>query len=204
GSTPEFSMNLAVLISGRGTNLQAIMDAIEAGTLDASIGLVVSNRGRAYGLQRAQHAGIPTLYFPFRPYKQRGDSRETYDRELASLITTFQPDLLVLAGWMHILSPIFLDQFPGRVINLHPALPGMFPGTGAVERAYEAWHMGGINVSGCMIHYAVPEVDAGPVIVVETVPFREGDTLESYKERLHAAEHRIIVEAIRRIITERT
>jgi formyltetrahydrofolate-dependent phosphoribosylglycinamide formyltransferase len=196
-------MRLAVLVSGSGTNLQAIMDAINAGELNAEMAVVACNRGKAQGLQRAQHAGVPTVYMPFKPYRDRDLRRADYDRDLARLIGHFRPDLLVLAGWMRILTPIFLDHFPGRVINLHPALPGMFPGTGAIERAYEAWQMGGIKASGAMIHYAVPEVDAGPVIITEEVPFEEGDTVASYHARLRKAEHRIIVEAIRIIQRER-
>ncbi|NDJ55019.1 MAG: phosphoribosylglycinamide formyltransferase [Chloroflexi bacterium] len=189
---------LIVLISGSGSNLQAIMDAIAKGDLDAEIVLVASNRQTAYGLTRAQKAGIPTLYFPLKPYREAGDPREEYDADLATRLKTYQPDLIVLAGWMHILSPAFLDHFPRQVINLHPALPGEFPGTHAIERAFEAWQRAEISRSGCMIHLALPEVDAGPVIVHREVPFLPGDDLNSFAERMHAAEHEIMIEAIRR------
>jgi folate-dependent phosphoribosylglycinamide formyltransferase PurN len=105
----------------------------------------------------------------------------------------------VLAGWMHVLSPAFLDRFPGRVINLHPALPGTFPGVEAIRRAYEANQRGEIGESGCMVHYAVPEVDAGAVIAQARVPFIAGETLADFEARMHTAEHRLIVEAIGRL-----
>jgi phosphoribosylglycinamide formyltransferase-1 len=189
-------MRLVVLISGSGTNLQAIIDAIADRHLDAEIALVVSNRQSAYGLQRAEAAGIPTLYFPFKPYRDAGQSRDLYDADLAAQISLHTPGLIVLAGWMHILSPAFLDRFPGQVINLHPALPGTFPGTDGIRRTYQAYQRGEVAHGGCMIHYVIPEVDAGAVIVKEIVPIEPGDTLDRFEQRIHAAEHRIIVEAI--------
>lgn len=187
---------LVVLISGSGTNLQAIIDAIENGTLEAKIELVVSNRKAAYGLVRAEQHGIPTFYFPLKPYLDAGKSREEYDEALAQHIAQYEPTLVVLAGWMHVLSPALLNQFHNRVINLHPALPDSFPGTHAIERAFEAHQRGEIAASGCMIHYVIPEVDAGRVITTATVPFQAGDTLEAYEERMHEAEHELIVQGI--------
>lgn len=192
---------LVIMISGSGTNLQVIMDAITAGRLDAEIVLVVSNRKAAYGLVRAQQAGIPQLYFPLKPYLDSGKSRGAYDSDLATAIAQYRPDLIVLAGWMHILSPAFLDQFPQRVINLHPALPGQFAGANAVERTFEAYQRGETSKGGCMVHYAIPEVDAGAVLVKGEVPIYADDTLETFAERLHSTEHRIIVEAIRKCLT---
>lgn len=189
------AVRLVVLVSGSGSNLQAILDAITAGQLAARVVLVVSNRKAAYGLQRAAQAGIPTLYFPFKPYAD-GEGRHAYDRALAEHIRPYRPGLIVLAGWMHILSLAFLDQFPHQVINLHPALPGAFPGTDAIRRAYEAYQQGQIAESGCMVHYAVAEVDAGPVITQAAVPLYPADTLAAFEERMHATEHRIIVEAV--------
>lgn len=186
---------IVVMISGSGSNLQAMIDAVNSGVLDGHIVLVVSNRKNAYGLSRAESAGIPTLYFPLKPFTDAGQSREAYDRALAEKVASHFPDLIVLVGWMHVLSPAFLDQFPNRVINLHPALPGMFAGSRAIERAYEAFRRGDIDHSGCMVHYVVPEVDAGPVIAQTVVRFESDDTLEAYEARLHAAEHRLIVQA---------
>lgn len=193
---------LVVLISGSGTNLQALIDAVVDGRLPAQIVAVFSNRKAAYGLIRAEQAGIPTHYVPFKPYKDAGKSRATYDADLAAQVAECQPDLIVLAGWMHILSPAFLDQFPQQVINLHPALPGHFAGTDAIGRAFAAFQRGEITHSGCMVHYAIPEVDAGAVIAQQTVPIQPGDTLDDFAARMHAAEHELIVRAVEKVITD--
>lgn len=187
---------LAVLVSGSGSNLQAILDAIEGGRLAAEVALVVANRRDAFGLTRAERAGVPTIYAPLRPYSAAGRSRAEYEADLASQVATYTPDLVVLAGWMHIFGPAFLNRFPGQVINLHPALPGQLPGTHAIERAFALYQQGQLGHSGCMVHYAVPEVDAGPPIAQAVVPFEPGDTLERFEQRMHTAEHRLIVEAI--------
>lgn len=194
---------LIVLISGSGTNLQAILDACAGGHLSAQVVLVVSNRKGAYGLVRAEQAGVPTFYFPLKPYTDAGRTRAEYDADLAHRLVPFAPDLIVLAGWMHVFSPAFLAPFAGKVINLHPALPGMFPGAHAIARAYEAWRSGQIAYSGCMVHDVIPEVDAGPVIARRIVPFQPDDTLETYEARMHAAEHELIVEAIRLALARR-
>lgn len=188
---------LIVFISGSGTNLQALIDAIADGSLIAEITLVISNRKAVYGLVRAAQHGIPTAYHPYKPYREAGKSRDEYEADLAAQIASLQPDLLVLAGWMHVFGANFLHQFANRVINLHPALPGQFPGTHAIERAYEAYQRGDIGYSGCMVHLAVPEIDAGPVIVQTEVPLYPQDTLQDFADRMHDAEHRIIVEATR-------
>jgi formyltetrahydrofolate-dependent phosphoribosylglycinamide formyltransferase len=186
---------LAVLISGSGSNLQALIDAVSAGVLNAEIVLVVSNRKAAFGLTRAKNAGIQTLYFPLKPYRDAGRSREDYDSDLASSIAAFKPDLLVCAGWMHIDSGALIDRFPGRIINLHPALPGEFPGAHGIEDALNAWQRGEISRSGCMVHHVIRDLDAGEPIATLEVPFETGDTLESYSNKIHKAEHEIIVQA---------
>lgn len=191
---------LVILISGSGTNLQALIDAVQSGDLKAEIVLVVSNRKAAYGLSRAEAAGIPTWYFPLKPYLENEKSRTEYDTDLAQKITTYQPNLIVLVGWMHVLSPAFLKRFPGKVINLHPALPGMFPGTDAIARAFEAYEQGEINESGCMVHEVITEIDAGRVIAQAVVPFESGDTLAAFETRIHSAEHRLIVEAVKSVL----
>ncbi len=196
-NTPK---RLVVFISGNGSNLQAILDATATGALDARVVLVVSNRKTAVGLQRAAQAGVRTLYFPLKPYRDAGRTREEYDADLAMAIAGYEPDLIVLAGWMHVFSPTFLNHFANKVINLHPALPGTFAGTEAIERAYDAYRKGEITRSGCMVHYAVPDVDTGPVITQAVVPFEAGDTLEAYEARMHEAEHRLIVSAVRRAL----
>lgn len=186
-------MRIVAMVSGSGTNLQAILDAIDPGNLAAEVVLVVSNHRAAYALERAQKAGVPTLYFPLKPYPDRTQ----YDANLAREISQYDPDLIVLAGWMHILSPAFLDQFPHRVINLHPALPGTFAGVDGIRRAYNAYQRGEIAYSGCMVHYTIPAIDAGEVIAQMIVPIEPDDTLHTFEVRMHAAEHRIIVDAIR-------
>ncbi len=194
---------LVVLISGSGTNLQAIIDAITNGELSAEIVLVVSNRKSAYGLTRAEQRKLPTLYHPLKPYTDSGRTRQDYDRDLAVQLASYRPDLIVLAGWMHVFSPAFLDQFPGRIVNLHPALPGTFPGTQAIQRAFEAYQRGEIVESGCMVHLVVPEVDAGRVIAQSAVPIFPADSPESFEARMHEAEHKLIVQAVRQYLKER-
>lgn len=189
-------MRLVVMISGSGTNLQAIIEAIEAGHLKSEIVAVISNRKNAYGLVRAKETDIHTEYFPLKPYKDAGKSRETYDTDLAEKVASFQPDLIILAGWMHILNSEFLDKFPRKVINLHPALPNEFKGVNAIERAYDAAQVGRINRSGVMVHYAIPEVDAGDVIIYAEVPILENDSLETFTQRMHSTEHKLVVQAI--------
>lgn len=189
-------MRLVVLISGSGTNLQAIIDAVKAKHLQAEIVAVIANRKAAYGLTRAEEAGIETLYFPLKPYTDAGKNRADYDKDLAEKIKAYQPDLIVLAGWMHIVTPVFLDAFPNRVINLHPALPNEFAGTNAIERAYESAQRGEIRRSGIMVHYVIPEVDAGEVIIQTEVPILPDDSLEDFAARMHTTEHKLIVQAI--------
>ncbi|MCO5197970.1 MAG: phosphoribosylglycinamide formyltransferase [Anaerolineae bacterium] len=195
---------IVVLISGSGSNLQALIDAVGNGTLHGNIMLVVSNRRKAFGLTRAEQASIETLYFPLKPYRDSAapDFRAQYDTDLARAIEPYAPDVIVLAGWMHILSPAFLDRFPGRVINLHPALPGQFAGTHAIERTFAAFQSGETAEGGCMVHYAIPEIDAGAVIMQEIVPIRPNDTLESFAKRVHEAEHRIIIVATQNVIAK--
>src|SRR5688500_13645896 len=192
---------LAVLISGNGSNLQAILDAIRMRVLDAQVVVVVSNRKAAYGLERAAKAGVPALYHPLKPYRDAGRSRNDYDAELAQLVKKYAPDYVVLAGWMHILSQEFLRHFPYRVINLHPALPGKFPGAHAIEDAFNAYQRGEIKMTGVMVHLVPDEqVDRGPVILTGEVPIYATDTLETLETRVQQTEHKILVQAIARLI----
>ncbi|MEZ5375618.1 MAG: phosphoribosylglycinamide formyltransferase [Acidimicrobiales bacterium] len=182
---------LVVLVSGSGTNLGAVLDACNAGRLDAGVVAVVCNRAGAYALTRAADHDVPALLLERLP----GEARADYDARLVELVAPFEPDLVVLAGWMRILTPTFVGRFP--VINLHPALPGQFPGAHAIDEAFAAWEAGEITESGVMIHW-VPDagVDEGPVILHAVVPFEAGDTLETFEARVHTVEHRAIVEAI--------
>jgi formyltetrahydrofolate-dependent phosphoribosylglycinamide formyltransferase len=191
--------NLVVLISGFGSNLQAILDACASSQITAHVVAVISNKRDAYGLERARQAGIPAVYQP----KPKEQDRRQYDAELANVVASYQPDWVVLAGWMRLLSSAFLERFPNRVVNLHPALPGMFPGTEAIARAFEAYQHGDIHHTGVMVHL-VPDggVDAGPVLAQEIVPIHPDDTLEKLETRVHDVEHRLLVDVLKRLTTE--
>ena len=189
---------IAVMISGYGSNLQALIDAGARGDLGGGgVSVVFSNRADAYGLERAERHGIPAEVLVLADWKARALGREEYDQALAERVALYQPDLVVLAGWMHVLSTTFLDRFPGRVINLHPALPGAFPGTRAIVRALEAAQQGKIDRTGVMVHEVVPEVDAGPVLACREVPILADDRLETLEARIHDIEHELLIEAVR-------
>ncbi len=179
---------LAVLASGNGSNLQAILDDEELG---GQVVLVGSNKCEAYALERARRQGVEAFVLNASDYP----SREAYDRALADRVSQSRPDWVVLAGWMRILTAEFLDRFPQQVLNLHPALPGQYPGLNAIERAFRD----GRSETGCMVHYTVPEVDAGPLLDTETVAILPGDSLEQVTERMHQAEHRLLVRVLRNL-----
>lgn len=192
---------LAVLISGNGSNLQAILDSIRMRVLDAQVVVVVSNRKAAFGLERAAKAGIPTHYHPLKPYRDADRTRAEYDHDLAQIVKKYTPDYVILAGWMHIFTNSFLDQFPYRVVNLHPALPGKFPGAHAIEEAFSAFQRGEIKGTGVMVHLVPDEqVDRGPVLLTNDVPILPTDTLETLETRIQQTEHRTLVQAIARLI----
>ncbi len=196
-------VKLVVLISGNGSNLQAILDACASGQLEAQVAAVISNQPEAFGLERARRAGIPAHILEARSSKDpttRASLRQEYDERLAELAAHYDPTWVVLAGWMRLLSMAFLSRFPGRVINLHPALPGAFPGTHAIERALAAYRSGEIQYTGVMIHLVPDEgVDDGPLLAQEIVPILPDDSLESLEERLHAVEHRLYVAVLCRL-----
>jgi phosphoribosylglycinamide formyltransferase-1 len=188
---------LVVLISGNGSNLQAILDACASGELDATVVSVISNKAEAFGLTRAGNSGIESTHFP----KLETESRQKYDARLADYVTTRQPDYIILAGWMRILSNFFLSVFPNRVINIHPALPETFPGTHSIERAYEAYQRGEIKHTGVMVHLVPDEgVDNGPVLATEIVPIFSDDTLESLEARIHKTEHELLVNTLKELV----
>ena len=215
-SKQNLSLRLGVLISGSGSNLQAIIEAIESQQLPGvEIALVVSNKADAYGLQRALKHKLPAIYLP---WSQRTvgaqfiapkPTMSESESQLTTLLHLFQVDLIILAGWMRILSAAFLEQFPQRIINIHPALlPDdgtgstfttkngtqipVFRGLHAVQQALDA----GVKITGSCVHFVTPEVDVGPVICREEVAIEEGDTEETLHERLKVAEHRLIVKAV--------
>ena len=184
---------IAVVISGSGSNLQALIDACATGRIEGSIVGVFSNRPQAFGLIRAERAGIPRFVVTFGPFRDQG--RGAYDAALADAVAAVEPDLVVLAGFMRIVTPVFLRRFP-LILNLHPALPGAFPGTHAIERAWNAAQAGEITETGVMVHEVVEAIDAGPVHGVTRVPI-EG-TLEELEQAMHAAEHALLVDVVAR------
>jgi phosphoribosylglycinamide formyltransferase-1 len=188
-----------VLVSGTGSNLQAVIDACASGRIDGSVVHVVSDRADAFALQRAGFAGIAASHLA----RSDGETRSTYDARLADLVESCGADLVVLAGWMRILTMSFLGRFPDRVVNLHPALPGELPGTNAVARAWEQSRRGERTATGVMVHLVPDEgVDDGPVLGTATVPIDPDDTLEMLTERVHATEHRLLVEVLAELCTK--
>lgn len=190
---------LVVLISGNGSNLQAILDACASGELNAQVVSVISNKLNAYGLVRAKNAGVEAVYFP----KRENESRPDYDARLAVYVSTCLPDYVILAGWLRILSSSFLSPFPNRVVNLHPALPGMLPGLHAIERAFEAYQRGEIKHTGVMVHLVPDEgVDNGPVLAQQEIYFQPDETLERFEARVHEVEHKLLVSTLKNILEE--
>lgn len=216
GGTPaERKLRLGVLISGSGSNLQALIDATEHGELPGvEIALVLSHSAGAYGIQRALKHRLPVTYLPWRTLRAGVTPGEMTPGEvqLARLLHSFRVDLVVLAGWMRILSAPFLELFAGRVINIHPALlpregggPTCTLSSGETIPALRGMHVvkmaldAGLKVTGSSVHYVTADVDAGPVICQQEVPIEPGDTEERLHARLKAVEHRLIVEAIRSV-----
>lgn len=193
---------LVVLATGSGSNLQAILDACADGSLDAEVGLVVVNRRSAYAAERARSAGIPAVFRPMGPFREQFPddprrAREAYDAALAAEVADARPDLVVQAGWMHLFTSAFLDRFPEMVVNLHPALPGAFPGAHAIDDAWAAHEAKGLDHTGVMVHLVPDEgVDDGPVLASRPVPIEADDTRETLEERIHAVEHELFVAAI--------
>ena len=188
-----------VLISGNGSNLQAILDACSSGELDAKVVSVISNRADAYGLFRAKNAGVEAIRFP----KQENETRNEYDSRLAVYVSTCLPDYVILAGWMRILTFTFLNQFPNRVINIHPALPDTFPGIHAIERAYEAYKRGEIKHTGVMVHLVPDEgLDNGPMLGQQEIHFQPDEPLEQFELRVHEVEHKLLVNTLKNILIE--
>jgi phosphoribosylglycinamide formyltransferase-1 len=190
-------IKLAVLASGSGTNLQALIDARESGQLTAHIVSVITNTPDAGALERAKRAGIATYVVA----KTSEETRAQYDARLAQCVRDTGADLVVLAGFMRLLSMAFLQHFPNQVVNLHPALPGEFPGVNAIERAFAERDTHGRTHSGVMVHFVPDEgVDDGPVIATCEVPMYESDTITTFTERMHEAEHELIVSAVQRVV----
>ena len=183
---------LGVLISGRGSNLQSIIDAVRAGRLHAEIALVVSNVAGAGGLTRAADAGIPTRVMPHRDWP----SRDSYDKAVAEVLRDANVDLVCLAGFMRLLSPGFVDAFPNKVLNIHPSLLPSFPGVNAQRQAFDY----GVKVTGVTVHLVNAELDAGPIVMQAAVEVSDDDTADSLAARILAEEHRIYPAAIQRML----
>ena len=176
-------LKIGVLISGSGTNLQAIIDAIAAGKVNAQIVKVLSSRPDAYGLKRAEEAGIPTVALNRDVYKNAGAA----NKMIADEMLEAGAEYLVMAGYMRMVGAAVLDAFPDRVVNLHPALLPSFVGAHAIQDAFDA----GVKVTGVTVHFANAEYDKGPIIAQKAVPVREGDTVDDLEARIHAVEHKI-------------
>ncbi len=192
---------LVVLASGSGSNLQAVLDACDDGRLDASVVLVVTNRRNAYAGVRARAAGVPVQFRPLGPYRlaftDRRAAREAYDADLAELMWVAAPDLILQCGWMHLFTGSFLDRTPGQVVNLHPALPGEFPGATAIDDAWAAHLAGRLDRTGVMVHLVPDEgIDDGPVLASSEVPILADDTKQALEERIHCVEHDLLVAAV--------
>jgi len=184
---------LVVLASGSGSNLQALFDARVDGDLPADVVGVVSNRAGSRALVRADVAGVPSVHVG----RLDDETREDYDARLAETVAAFDPDWIVLAGWMRILTMNFLGRFANRVVNLHPALPGELPGTHAIERAWDQAMAGTRSSSGVMVHLVPDEgVDDGPVLGTAEVPIDPAGTLDDFEQAVHATEHRLLIEVI--------
>ncbi len=182
------ALQLVVLISGEGSNFQAIQNAIEAGSLNAHIGLVLSNKPEANGLNRARSAGIDQRAIP----ASRGQTRESYDQQLIDAITPYKPDLIVLAGFMRILSPLFIRTFPGKIINIHPSLLPAYKGLNTHQRVLDA----GEQYHGATVHYVNEQLDAGEIIIQSRISVRQEDDAASLQQRIHHEEHLIYPRAI--------
>ncbi len=192
---------LVVLVSGNGSNLQAVLDASASGRLGADVVAVVSNRPDVFALQRADRAGVPAVHVGVHP----GEARADYDARLADVVAGFDPDLVVLAGWMRILTMSFLGWFPERVVNLHPALPGELPGTHAIERAWDEAVAGTRTSTGVMVHLVPDEgVDDGPVLGTARLDIDVEAGFEAFEADVHAAERRLLVDTLRQLCSTRT
>ena len=182
---------IGVLISGRGSNLQALIDAGAAGRLGGEVALVISNVGEAPGLERARRAGIPAHVIA-----AAGRSREAHDREMLAALRAHDVSLVCLAGYMRLLSPEFIAAFPGRILNVHPSLLPAFPGLDSARQAFEH----GVQVTGATVHLVDEGLDSGPIVLQEAVAVADGDTPETLAARILEAEHRIYPRAVRMVL----
>jgi phosphoribosylglycinamide formyltransferase 1 len=185
---------LGILLSGRGSNFEAIADSVAEGRLDAEIAVVLSNRPEARGLVTAAQRAVPHLCLP-----SKGIDRAAYDRSVAARLNEAGVQIICLAGYMRLLSPGFIHTFAGRIVNIHPSLLPAFPGLDAQEQALKH----GVKVSGCTVHFVDEDLDAGPIILQAAVPVLDDDTVETLSARILKEEHRIYTEALRIVVSGR-
>ena len=186
--------NIGILLSGRGSNFEAIARNTACGKIPAKIALVVSNREQAPGLETARKMGLKSLYIP-----SKGKDREAYDQEIVGALKKAHVDLVCLAGFMRILSPVFIRAFPGRILNIHPALLPAFPGLDAQKQALDY----GVKFTGCTVHIVDEGMDTGPIVLQAVVPVLDDDTVETLSARILKEEHRIYSEAICLMLEDR-
>lgn len=186
------SKRLGVLISGRGSNLKAIIEAIDERRLDATIAIVISNRANAPGLDHARAAGIETMVLAHRDFS----TREEFDREMVTVLRDRRVDVVCLAGFMRLLSPVFVDAFPSRILNIHPSLLPKYPGLHPQQQALDD----GATVSGATVHIVNKDLDAGPIVSQREVPVLPGDSAETLAARILDVEHRLYPEAIQLVL----
>jgi len=191
----KIMINIGVLVSGRGTNLQAIIEAIEEGKIAGEIKVVISDNSEAYALKRAQRYHIDTRYIHFKEFK----NREDYEKEIIKTLKENKIELVVLAGYMRILSPYFIRSYKNKIMNIHPALLPSFPGLHVQKQAIDY----GVKVSGCTVHFVDEGLDSGPIIMQKAVKVKEGDTEETLAKRILKEEHKIYPRAIQLFAEER-
>jgi phosphoribosylglycinamide formyltransferase-1 len=185
-------LRIGVLASGRGSNLQAIIDAIEAGRLAATLAVVLSNKKDAPALERARHHGAPDVFLDPKPYANQPDGREAYDRAILYVLEKHDVELVILAGYMKIVTPVLIKAYENQMMNIHPSLLPAFPGLDAQKKALD-W---GVKIAGCTVHFVTEGVDEGPIIIQAAVPVLLGDTAETLSARILAEEHKIYPRAI--------
>lgn len=189
--TETAPLRLGVLVSGRGSNLQAILDAIAGGRLEAAVAVVVSDIPDALALRRIEGSGIPGVVVEREAFESRG----VFERAIADTLKKHDVELVVLAGFMRVLGPEFIDAYAGRIVNIHPSLLPSFPGLHAQRQALKY----GVKISGCTVHYVDETLDGGPIIAQIAVPVLPGDTEETLSERILKEEHRLLPETIQKI-----
>ena len=186
------TLALGVLISGRGSNLVAILDAIQAGHLDAIVKIVITNKENAEGLELAKKRGIHTQYLDPKPFAQEDNRREAYDLAVGKMLQEHGVECVVLAGYMRIVTPVIIRMFPSKMVNIHPSLLPSFPGLDAQRQALER----GVKVSGCSVHFVTEGVDEGPIICQKAVEIKEQDTEETLSARILEQEHQLYPQAL--------